>query len=248
MNKKSFMKISGSIMLASMVLVGCSSGNKGEPVDNTSKVVNSDSTTKSPNVAIADFVSEYYQSWLTPNGSSAYQKIQDEIAKVLEKEDDISAFSDSSINPVDGIASLSKKSQRAIADITEENNVNAKFFDFSKTSDAERAVLNIMVVSLNSIVGSDPSTAKDVSVTLDSTSIAINEDGLTASVPASALTIKIDGNTVPQSSAAINSGSDLSLVNVDGEWKIDGKSFLDKMFEDSNLDRTSNSDEKSDKD
>lgn len=246
MNKKNFMKISGSIMLASMVLVGCSSGNKGEPVDNTSNV--SASPTKTPAVAVADFVSEYYQSWLTPKDSGAYQGIQDDISEVLEKEDDISAFSNSKINPIDGISSLSKNGQRKIADIAEKNNVNAKFFDFSKMSDAERAVLNIMVVSLNSIVGSDPSAAKDVSVSLDSTSVTISEDALTASIPASALTIKIDGNTVPHSSAAINSGNDLSLVNIDGNWKIDGKSFLDKMFENSNLDRTDDGNGESNKD
>lgn len=224
--KNMFAKVAAAVAISVVALSGCSSSNdtpKSPGTQVSSEVTQSANLTTD---SAAKFVSDYYAGWFKETDATLYTTLQDTITNIVGESADLTTVD---INdPIAFFNNLPEDKQLELAEKMTELNKNSSFYDLSQLTLSEKSFLNIMVISMTSVLGNGES----ITVSADASKIVV--DGNTATVPFSALTVKY-GDT--ESPALANSdGFDLPLIGVDGEWKVDGKKFLDVILTELNED------------
>lgn len=228
MNNKSriFTKFAVATAISALAITGCSAetvnknGTSASTSQSQSQTENADFTTETA----AKFVSDYYAGWFKEADERLYDQLQTEVTNIVGED---SLNNVNAEDPLVYFESLPKDKQAELAKKTTELNKNADHYDMSGMSDAEVAVLNIMVVSLSSIFGSTGT------VTVSANAEKIEVNGTEATVPFSALSVQYGESEETKTEMDDSEGFELSLKGISGKWKVNGKEFLTTILKES---------------
>ena len=219
-------KITAVAIASALALSACSGGTETspEPKAASTEIVASENLTTE---TAAKFVSEYYAAWFAKSDPQLYTDLQAAITEIVGDDEILNSAEE---DPIKLFSEFPKDVQTSLANKTSEMNANFAFYDMSELSKAEVSVLNIMMMSLTSIFGSDSET--DVQVTADQSQITI--EGNRAEIPFNALSVKFNGEeSAPLGGTISGAALNFPLVAVDGQWKVDGKKFLTVIMDSS---------------
>lgn len=211
------LKTIGAVVISAVALTGCTSDSTEEAPNKNVSVEQSDGLNAD---SAAQFVAAYYTGWFEPFDVNLYTDLETEIMKIVGSEDALAET-----DPMEMFATMPEEDQKKLAEKTIELNKNSDYYDFSGMTYSDQAILNIMIISLSSIFG----TEESVEVSANPEMITV--DGDTAIVPSTALTVKYGDTENAQTDDS--AGFDLILTEVDGEWKVDGQEFLDMIVDES---------------
>lgn len=215
-------KFAVAIAVSALALTGCSADNEREP-----KPASSQSQEQNKNLtaeSAAEFAADYYATWFNSADGDKYELVNTEVGKIIGE--DLNKVPGLENDPVGYFESLPEDKQEALVAKTTELNTNSDMYDSSNLSNAETIIMNVMVITLPAAFGS----AESVTVSVNPEGVEVN--GNEASVLPSGLVVKYgDSDTNAAESISPNEGLNLPLIGVDGEWKVDGKKFLDSILD-----------------
>jgi hypothetical protein len=202
--------VAGIALSAVLVLSGCG---------NTTEASIEDATA----AGAAAFTEEYYEQVAdTADESTASTE---NFSSIIEKNLTDAQYNQTpeSSNPFAIVNALDPEAQRKIADAMEKENPVADKIDFSRLSDSQRFMANMLIISANSMT---PATDD---VTVDAKKIT--QEGNTASVPYESIVIMDEGQEREGNTLALLGTEDLDLVYVDGQWHLDAKPLVEMLEE-----------------
>lgn len=228
MSKKLSLIVSSTLAI-SVILSGCT---KNEEESKPSEAAQQESDKVAQNVeSVNKFFNNYYNAWITNSETSVEDSIKvDEVfmeALGPEKYSEMSNLED----PSKLFKDLDKKKTKEVADKLQEINKSSKFYDFRKSSDKDRAYINLTSITYSRML--QGATGSTIKVEVPQEAVEIKENSTI--INASDIIFELDGNRLPN--VEESSGIDSTKLNfVDNEWKIDAVDMMkqvDKKVKDS---------------
>lgn len=233
MSKKLSLIVSSTLAI-SVILSGCTKNKEEtkppETAQQESDKQDSDKVAQNAE-SVNKFFNNYYNAWITNSETSVEDSIKvDEVfmeALGPEKYSEMSNLED----PSKLFKDLDKKKTKEVADKLQEINKSSKFYDFRKSSDKDRAYINLTSITYSRML--QGATGSTIKVEVPQEAVEIKENSTV--INASDIIFELDGNRLPN--VEESSGIDSTKLNfVDNEWKIDAVDMMkqvDKKVKDS---------------
>lgn len=221
MSKKLSLIVSSALAI-SVILSGCT---KNEEESKPSETAQQESDKVAQNVeSVNKFFNNYYNAWITNSETSVEDSIKvDEVfmeALGPEKYSEMSNLED----PSKLFKDLDKKKTKEVADKLQEINKSSKFYDFRKSSDKDRAYINLTSITYSRML--QGAAGSKIKVEVPQEAIEIKENSTI--INASDIIFELDGNRLPN--VEESSGIDSTKLNfVDNEWKIDAVDMMKQV-------------------
>lgn len=221
--KKLPVKIAGAMLIAGIALTGCSANNDA-PKDETKQT--QAAVQVADKASVSKFFNDHYNTWVSSakDADKLSQEVETALKDVLGDEGYVELTT--SVEPLSGFAKIDKGKMKEIADKLEKINPTAKYYDFSQTTDHERAYVNMISIAYSSILQGITDYKIEVTVPEDKINIKDN----TVVVPSSDLTFIFNGEKAENATDATGAQS-TKLNYVDGTWKIDAADMMKQVEE-----------------
>lgn len=220
MKIKSIGRIISSTLIVGLLLSGCTKDNN--PDDTATSEPTQQETTEQ---SINKFFTDYYTTWINnPDSVEDSIKVDEAFMEVFGPEN-YEGLYDTANDPEKLFKKLDDKQIKELADKLEEINQISKFYDFRKTSDKDRAYVNLTAITYSQML--QGASGKKVNVTVSSDdNFAIKDNSIT--IQSSDVIFELDGSRLPNSNE--DSGIERTKLNrVDGKWKIDASDMMKQV-------------------